>query len=96
MLVILMQKKKKNNAGEKIIMLSWVVPGNIYPVAEDPNKVLDPSSLYGAACRSGFQSHYVLVNPGGMPRMDVQLAGFDEMVVFENAQILPQYILYCT
>jgi len=40
------------------ILISWVLPGNPYPVIEHPKQ---PNNLIGSALKSGYTSHYVIV-----------------------------------
>lgn len=44
------------------LILSWVIPGNIYPVTEDHR---GPKSLLGTAMKSGYSSHYALTTKDG-------------------------------
>jgi len=80
------------------LVLSLVVPGNIYPVTEHHK---GPDSLLGKTVKGGHQSHYTNVhttadhykfghvcNP---PTGDV----YDELVVFQDAQALPLFVIYC-
>jgi hypothetical protein len=66
------QYAKKNEKDEKALLLCILVPGNIFPVIEDPfdeedqKKKEQPQNkketLKGKPCRTGYQSHYTIVN----------------------------------
>eukprot|EP01125_Pyxidicula_operculata_P012916 TRINITY_DN4251_c1_g5_i1.p1 TRINITY_DN4251_c1_g5~~TRINITY_DN4251_c1_g5_i1.p1 ORF type:complete len:682 (-),score=164.67 TRINITY_DN4251_c1_g5_i1:289-2334(-) len=81
---------------ECAMFITFLVPGNIYPVVETPN---DPNGgLIGSAKQGGYQSHYVLVHDFsqslGWPLKDYSLPRFDELVSFDEAQAVPKYVLY--
>jgi len=85
--------------GNNYILVTLVIPGNIYPVTEAPNS---PHSLKGkgAVDASGYQSHYVCVNghdsiagkfefPCNAPVFE----HYDELVIFQDVQALPKYLI---
>eukprot|EP01126_Amoeba_proteus_P048717 TRINITY_DN5652_c0_g1_i3.p1 TRINITY_DN5652_c0_g1~~TRINITY_DN5652_c0_g1_i3.p1 ORF type:complete len:808 (+),score=144.64 TRINITY_DN5652_c0_g1_i3:2222-4645(+) len=82
-----------------VMIISFVLPGNIYPVTE---KHCSPNALIGAAMKNGHQSHYVLTNYDGLisPVVVEQQTNvaekdiFDEIVISQEAQILPSFVLY--
>jgi len=49
---------------EKVLQLSWLLLGRVYPVIEPP---AGPGTLHGKPCISGFDSHYAVVNQDGIP-----------------------------
>jgi len=59
------------------VILSWVVPGNCYPVIEDHT---GPTSLMGAALKPGYSSHYVITSRSGASLHRPQSEYFDELV----------------
>jgi len=74
------------------IIISYLVPGNPFPVTENPN---DPSiSMAGHPIKPGYQSHYVLTTNRGMPFERVEYKHiFDEIVIRQETQVAPAYIL---
>jgi len=68
-------------------------------------KKRDPKGLYGQACKTGYQSHYTIVNSKNTStafptRFDdfgteeKKRVVSDELVVFEGAQALPLYLIF--
>jgi len=89
----------KGNTTHYCIIIAFVSPGNIYPVIESPT---GKQSFRGKAgvINPGYQSHYVNVwNTGsgktvGYPCPKGTAKGYtDELVIFQDAQALPKYIL---
>jgi len=92
------------NISEVVVLLSYVIPGNPYPITEYQR---DAAGYLGKSVRSGYQSHYTLVFKKSQK---VQGAGIgtpikekrefnpahvaDELVVFNGGQTLPLYILH--
>ncbi len=74
---------------KKVLLLCWVVKGLIYPVVEDPK---GSSGFLGKPCMSGFHSHYVIVK-NYMPCGINDRPDSDEIVIFQEDQILPRCIL---
>eukprot|EP01127_Copromyxa_protea_P005204 TRINITY_DN150_c1_g1_i10.p1 TRINITY_DN150_c1_g1~~TRINITY_DN150_c1_g1_i10.p1 ORF type:complete len:764 (-),score=100.45 TRINITY_DN150_c1_g1_i10:18-2309(-) len=72
------------------ILLCYLIPGNSFPVTENP---MHPNSLRGLALKPGYQSHYVLVNASGMVAAEGETNIYDEIVVNQDTQVLPAYIL---
>ena len=54
---------KTPDDGTYFLILSYVLPGNSYPCCERPKKN-SPDSMMGKQLKFGYNSHYVLVNPG--------------------------------
>jgi len=46
----------------KVILISLIIPGNVFPVSEAPfiDKVVNENSYYGKACVKGFHTHYTV------------------------------------
>jgi len=73
------------------IIISYLVPGNPYPVTEDPN---GPNSLAGQAVKPGYQCNYVLTTNRGMPFPQIEKKHiFDEIVIRQETQVAPAYVL---
>jgi len=79
------------------IVVAFTSPGNIYPVIEGP---LDKGSLKGhpGVINPGYQSHYVCVcgsgsKKPGWPCQKGEKNFVDEMVLFQDAQAVPKYLL---
>jgi len=70
------------------IVVSWLLPGNVYPVAEDHR---GPDTLIGAACKNGFNSHYVVTNKAGCALQSGEGGKhfYDEIVIPQESQIVP-------
>jgi len=81
---------KANDAGEKVLIISYVVPGNVYPVVESPHD--EKNSLKGQPVKNGYQSHYTIVGSDGLPA-DAKKQCFDELVVFQENQVIPKYVV---
>lgn len=64
-----------------VIIIAWVIPGNIYPVVD--------RTLNGAPGKSGYQSHYVRTNAKGDVASAEEARVFNEIVITQEAQILP-------
>eukprot|EP01125_Pyxidicula_operculata_P013176 TRINITY_DN4359_c0_g2_i3.p1 TRINITY_DN4359_c0_g2~~TRINITY_DN4359_c0_g2_i3.p1 ORF type:complete len:1736 (-),score=241.48 TRINITY_DN4359_c0_g2_i3:164-5371(-) len=72
------------------IIISYVIPGNTYPVSEN-HKSAD--SLSGAAMMGGYSSHYVCTTKDGYPTSKPVKNHYDEIVIEQEVQIAPVYIL---
>jgi len=75
---------------EPALLISWVLPGNTYPVIEHPRK---PDNLVGSALKSGYNSHYCIVAKDGFPTTP-SVDFFDEIVIPQEGQILPAFIVF--
>lgn len=71
------------------ILISYINPGNIFPVTEHH---LGKNSLLGASLKTGYNSHYVLTKQNGEIYDGVGICS-DEIVVNQEAQILPAFII---
>jgi len=67
-----------------------VIPGNIYPVCENPKS---NDSLVGSAVKGGYQSHFVITTKEGIPVENPVEICFSELVIFQEAQCVPAFIL---
>ena len=90
------EEGKKGGEESSIMMMSWVLMGNVYPVVEDPFK---KPNLLGKPLKEGFDSHYVLVKNAGNATTFVpcgldESPDYDEIVISDPAQILPRYVVY--
>lgn len=65
------------------IIISYVLPGNVYPVTSREERE-------GKPLMSGYQSHYVRTTSDGKPSI---CGEYDEVVVGQESQILPMYIV---
>jgi len=79
---------------EPAIIICFVIPSNPYPVIEFPQGL---NSLSGTVITRGCQSHYVVTTLHGLPfTEDNYLQNqpqFNEIVIDQEAQILPIFIL---
>ena len=76
-------EKRKSNT----LLLSWVLMGATYPVTEEP------MTLTGLV--PGYDSHYAIVDSKfGRPIRPTDPPGYDEIVVFHKAQVLPRYVIH--
>jgi len=89
----------KNNP-TKCVILSMVVCGNVYPVREkkdinNDDEDVKKNSLEGKPIMSsGYQSHFVIVDPQSGHICDpTQQGSVDELVVFQDGQSLPMFII---
>jgi len=96
-------KDSPKEPGFRVFLLSMVVPGNPFPVTEDPwdaDHVIK-QGYHGQACRPGYQSHYTLVDavakksyPIKYPPPFAKEKVSSELVVFEWNQTLPLFVFY--
>jgi len=87
----------KGKSNQYCIVVALVSPGNVYPVIESPLQKNSFRGKAGVIC-PGFQSHYVTVfAPGdkqpGYPCSKGTAKCANELVLFQDAQALPKYIL---
>eukprot|EP01126_Amoeba_proteus_P062401 TRINITY_DN8479_c0_g1_i1.p1 TRINITY_DN8479_c0_g1~~TRINITY_DN8479_c0_g1_i1.p1 ORF type:complete len:280 (-),score=60.30 TRINITY_DN8479_c0_g1_i1:79-918(-) len=79
---------------EPSIIISFVTMGNVFPVTEPPS---EPNSFLGAAMKPGYNSHYIVVTTEGVPANDDDRRAskplYDEIVIPQESQIVPVYIL---
>jgi len=77
---------------DPVLIITYVLPGNIYPVIEN----VQTGKLLGSALLSGYQSHYVCTKQNGCPPdtiAEMKSAVFDELIVAQESQILPVFII---
>jgi len=76
-----------------LLVLSYVIPGNIYPVIEQHKSGVD--SLLGASLKTpDYHSHYVLTKKDGYAvSSDTDIPVFDELVIAQEAQVVPAFII---
>lgn len=73
------------------VILSYVNMGNIFPVTEDHR---GSNSLLGSAIKSSYNSHFALTNKDGVIyNKDNDNIICDEIVVGQESQILPAFII---
>eukprot|EP01127_Copromyxa_protea_P011849 TRINITY_DN3020_c0_g1_i1.p1 TRINITY_DN3020_c0_g1~~TRINITY_DN3020_c0_g1_i1.p1 ORF type:complete len:103 (-),score=5.89 TRINITY_DN3020_c0_g1_i1:66-374(-) len=82
--------------GDAAIIVSYVLPGNPYPVIENHAK---SGNLVGKPIQSGMfsfdmkQSHYVLTQRNGSIADPTKDEIFDELVIGQESQAVPVYIV---
>jgi len=72
------------------LIISYVIPGNVYPVCEHPKSI---DSLIGSALKGGYQSHFIITTKDGMPVEKPAEEYYSEIVIFQEAQCVPAFIL---
>eukprot|EP01127_Copromyxa_protea_P020465 TRINITY_DN6860_c0_g1_i1.p1 TRINITY_DN6860_c0_g1~~TRINITY_DN6860_c0_g1_i1.p1 ORF type:complete len:574 (+),score=115.76 TRINITY_DN6860_c0_g1_i1:1287-3008(+) len=72
------------------LIISFVTPGNVFPVTEHH---AGSESLIGQALKSGYNSHFALVNTNGEIPKSGTTSIFTEVVVQQESQITPVYIV---
>lgn len=90
----------------KVFIVAMTIPGNTYPVTEHPfeeeghQRRVSPNGYYGRPCRSGYQSHCTVVDyKKAGPAFPIEgpidsTRHADEVVVFQDAQTLPLFVMY--
>jgi len=76
--------RKESSAPQagRVFVVALALPGHAYPVTQ-----ADGSSLAGGQARRGYQSHYHSVDDGNT-------TASDDLVVFEENQTLPLFVVY--
>ena len=96
-----------SNGGGVLLLLSLVLPGDVYPATESPDRQENGPPLKGLGCRVGYQSHYVVIDRAtGLPTSrEGDLGDRDpedgkhrtwragELVVFEVSRVLPLFLV---
>jgi len=92
---------EQDKKGEKTaFLLSAVIPGNPFPVVEAPlsdNGSPNPSGFQGKGCRSGYQSHWLLLDRNtGLPAKGTidPAAIADRLVTFGPSQAVPLFLFF--
>jgi len=75
---------------EPAIIVSFLLPGNPYPVIEHHKS---KETLLGAAIKPGYNSHYVLTESNGDVYSDPSKEIFDEIVIGQESQVVPVYLV---
>jgi len=73
------------------IIVSYVLPGNVYPVTEGHK---GPTKLLGGPIKNGYSSHYVCTNRMGDCLEDPSSEFYDEFVIPQESQITPAFIFH--
>jgi len=81
-----------SNFEKPTVIISWVIPGNVYPVVESHKD--EACSLLGHALRAGYNSHYVCVTKKGNVIQSADEEAYDELVIEQESQICPAYVIY--
>lgn len=96
------------NRREPALVISYVISGHSFPVSEDHTSsssllgydVLSCNFLtpFSSAIKSGYTSHYVVVKENGrLPSFnelkDKSISLYDEIVIPQESQIMPVYVL---
>jgi len=71
------------------ILLSWLLPGNAYPVVENPQS---QDSLQGSAIMNGYNSHFIVTNKKGEIADPGERECYNEIVVPQESQIVPAFL----
>jgi len=74
------------------IVLSFLLPGNPYPVIENPKS----DAIRGKPILGGYQSHYVVTSAGGMPleeKDSFKYRSYNEIVIDQESQVVPIFIV---
>jgi len=80
-----------SRTSDPAVIIAYILPGNSYPACEDP---CAPGSLVEQSIKPGYQSHYVVTKCNGYPvQKQVKSDYFDEIVVNQEAQICPAFIV---
>jgi hypothetical protein len=64
------------------------------PLSQSNEPLARRTNLHGKPKVEGYDSHYVLVNSKGYPAALHEQPAADEIVLFEQSQILPRYLVY--
>eukprot|EP00028_Trichosphaerium_sp_Am-I-7-wt_P006431 CAMPEP_0168525612 /NCGR_PEP_ID=MMETSP0405-20121227/11416_1 /TAXON_ID=498012 /ORGANISM="Trichosphaerium sp, Strain Am-I-7 wt" /LENGTH=347 /DNA_ID=CAMNT_0008548177 /DNA_START=72 /DNA_END=1112 /DNA_ORIENTATION=+ len=83
---------KYSRDDQKIYIVCSCILGNYYPAIESPQSKSD--ALSGRPCKTGYHSNVVLVNKKGMPYKTSEEKPFTEVVLFDESQIVPRYVVY--
>lgn len=86
---------KPNDKGEYFVLFCYVILGNAYPVIENPETTSD---VKGKGCKIKYDSHFSVSKD---PKLNIPcekddpdfLHHFDEFCVFQQNQILVNYVL---
>jgi len=79
-----------------VVLICYVITGNAYPVIEHPRA---KNTLMGTALVPNFHSHYVLCRIDGNPiprimdKAEDETEYFDEIVIEQESNVLPFYLV---
>jgi len=74
-----------------VMIISYVLPGNVYPVIEVPQS---ENSLAGYPLQAGYSSHYILTDLEGLPHSKQKNEPlYDELVIAQEGQITPAFLV---
>jgi len=71
--------------------------GEVLSSIETGKKIPNPEGYFGRACNPGYQSHYTIVKPFypiENESVDLSKRYRDELVIFQDAQALPLFLIY--
>lgn len=98
----LLEKASPNENGEYVMIVSWAVPGLVYPISKAVDYSDGVSKFQGKRLKPPFTSHYALVQDGdfecmeGVARKGAPEPDYDTLVIQDGQQMLPAYRLYFT
>jgi len=75
------------------IIISYVIPGNVFPVTEKSNS---STSLIGNPIKAGYNAHYIVVDKAGEAVDAVKNFKdkmFEEMVISQDSQVTPAFVV---
>jgi len=76
------------HAKKPCLIISYVLPGNPYPVIENPSE----NTFLGAPIMASYDSHVICVGPNGFPKKVFGLS-FLEVVLDQEARVLPAFLV---
>jgi hypothetical protein len=82
--------------GEHALLLSWALVGAAYPVLARMDRVDDPEHTFHGGY-PGYDSHYALVNDGGITCTEYlpnPQAKYDEVMISQESQVLPLAVVF--
>jgi len=75
------------------ILICLTIPGNAYPVTEQPNS----NKIMGQPLKNGYNSHYAVTTKRGLPftkqAYENNETKYDEMVIGQESQVVPVFLL---
>ena len=82
---------QQQSSDKHVIIVSYVIPGNVYPVIEH---AAGEDSLRNPPIKAGYNSHFCLTNKDGQVwDSSVDEECFDELVISQEAQVVPAFII---
>ena len=87
-----------NQHGEHVVLLCWVAVGNVYPITRNTDYSVGNNKchLFGGPLKPGFSAHCAAISRAQQYQAasNPSQAEYDEIVVKDAAQVLPQYRVY--